>query len=290
MTLPLPTIGARMATFSATTFDRTLTKLDLLVNEAEAPADVVLAVIASDPMLTAIILGQANATLNGREAAVTRLTDTPSRIGLGTLYGLCRDVLPIAADRRAELGAIWALANASSAMLRVLVRVAVPTVRDKFDEETLHVCALLHNLGSAVALISFPDEHRRTAARMDQGDGPYQRVLKDELGMNAPELGYLLARTWHLPPTIAACIRHHLTPTRAGDAEADLVAAMHVAHVLTRGCGYLVGADRWIDPIDSDAVARLSLRLDGIETVVGRFFVELEEQELYEGALGKPQS
>ena len=279
--LPLPTIASRVMTTPGFTFPRTSAKLEQLISDTTTPSEVVLAIISSDPLLTALVLSQAN---QGGEG-VTKLSDAMRTVGLGGVIGLMRGFIPLPPTAHDTLTACWRQAAACSYMTRLLARQVANhlpnTELDDIDDETLTTAGLLHDLGSPLAFVRFPAEYAKAVARLDAGEGPFEKLLTQELGADPSDLGYLLARSWNLPPLISSCMRFHSRPGKA-DGHHDLVATVHIARLLVRACGFVAGRDRFINGVDGDALSRLHLRLDDFPKLLDRFFVEWEEREMFE--------
>lgn len=283
MTLPLPTIAARMLTVSCLGFPSSLDKIDRLIVEGSAPLSVLVALIGADPLLSAQVLGQANSS-SGSE--LTQLTSAMSHLGLGSVHGLVKGSLPIPETMRRDLAGCWSLANACANMTRILAEYCTPTLVAKVDEETLHAAGLLHDLGTIVALMHFNDEYQRAVARLDERGSTLNRLLREELGADQVALGTLLATYWRLPPLFITCIRYHQHPLRA-DGFQETVALVHVARCLVRACGFVAGADRFLEPLDEEAMTLLKLRISDLERILDRFYDQMEELELYEGVLAR---
>jgi len=283
MSLPLPTIAARMMTVSCMSFASSRDKIDRLISEGSAPLSVLVALISADPLLSAQVLGQANSSST---AEFTKLTDAMSHLGLGSVHGLVKASLPIPEGLRRDLAGCWSLANACANMTRVLADYCTPTLAAKSDEETLHVAGLLHDLGTIVAMTHFGEEYTRALNRLGENRSNINRLVREELGADQVALGTLLASYWRLPPLITACIRYHQQPLRA-DGFQETVALVHVSRCLVRACGFVTGADRFLEPLDEEAMALLKLRLSDLERILDRFYDQMEELELYEGVLAR---
>lgn len=283
MSLPLPTIAARLLTVSCMGFPSSLDKIDRLIIEGSAPMSVLGALISNDPLLTAQILGQANSSST---IEITQLSSAMTHLGLGSVHGLVKMSQPIPSHLRRDLAGCWSLANATATMVRVLADYCTPTLAVKADEETLHAAGLLHDLGTITALLHFNEEYQRAIQRLDDPRSSLSRLVREELGTDQTSLGTLLATYWRLPPLITACIRYHQQPLRA-DGFQETVALVHVSRCLVRACGFVAGADRFLDPIDEPALALLKLRISDLERILERFYDQMEELELYEGVFAK---
>lgn len=283
MSLLLPTIAARLLTVSCLGFPSSLDKLDRLIAEGSAPRSVLVGLISADPLLTAQVLGQANSS---SASDITQLTGAMSHLGLGSVHGLVRSSLPIPVALRRELAGCWSLANACANMTRVLADYCAPTLSAKSDDETLHVAGLLHDLGTIVALVHFPAEYERAAKRLDERGSSLGRLLREELGADQVTLGTLLATYWRLPPLLVSCIRYHQRPLQA-DGFQETVALVHVARCLVRACGFIAGADHFLEPLDEEAMGLLKLRASDLERILENFYDQMAELELYEGVFAQ---
>jgi HD-like signal output (HDOD) protein len=284
MSLPLPSIASRLLSVGCVGFPSSRDKIERLISEGSTPLPMLVALISADPMLTAQILGQANSTSG---ADITQLTAGITHLGMGSVHGLVRAGEQVPDGLRKDLAGCWSLANACANMTRVLATYCAPTLTATSDEETLHNAGLLHDLGTMVGILHFNQEYRSATARLDgPGGASLNRLLREELGTDQVALGVLLATYWRLPPLLTACIRYHQHPMRA-DSYQETVALVHVSRCLVRACGFVAGADRFLEPLDEAAMALLKLRISDLERVLDSFYDQMEELELYEGVLSK---
>jgi len=283
MSLPLPTIAARIITVAGFSFPRTLTKLERMMSDGGCSSTVVAAVVSSDPVLTALALGRASA---GAEGEILQLSNAVLLLGMDTVAGMIQEVMPIT-DRGVRLMAgCWSHANATATMARILAA-HCPALRDsRPDDEQLHVAGLVHDLGTMVAAMHFTAEYETAIARLRRGEGPFATLLKEELGAEPGELGALVAKAWNLPTPYAHVVRHHQRPTRAGD-WTPLACVVHIARELARGCGFCSGHDIWVEPISPEAMALLELKPSEFGPVLDGFFAEMDDLETYDGLLAR---
>ena len=281
MNLPIHTIAAKIVTLPVMTFARTLGKLDQMLGDPKASTGVAACVLASDPVLTALVIGRANA------ASLQELTQVGAAmgvLGLATVHGLVRDTLPLPRDHVGPIAACWALANACATMCRILARRSPVARAAARDEETLHVLGLLHDLGTVAALLHFPEPYARACDRVETGEAAFHSLLKEELGCSPGKLGALWARALNLPARLTNPIRMHMRPAKA-ESDLELTALVHVARILVRACGYVVGKDVHVEAIDPATLTLLGLTQADLETAIADFFTEMEELEQFEGTL-----
>ena len=282
MSIPLATIAARMVSVTGASFPRSLDKLDRLINQATVPTQVVAAVLGTDPMLSAQILAEANATST---SDITQLSAAMLHMGLGSVHGLVRAATPVPEEHRKALMACWTQAGACSTMTQLLASACSSRLQAHYDDETLQAAGLLHDIGTIIAILQFPDEYQRACTRLEQELVPFPTLLKEELGADTAQLGALLAQTWRLPPLLISCIRHHAQP-RGTDSFREVVSLVHVARILVRACGFHCERDRFVECLDEDVLRQLDLHLYDFERLIEQFLDQMEERELYEGLVG----
>jgi HD-like signal output (HDOD) protein len=282
MSYPLATLAARMVSVAGASFPRSLSKLDRLISQGTVPTQVVIAVLGTDPMLTAQVLAEANATSSGD---ITQISAAMLHIGLGSVHGLIRAAAHIPEEHRKALADCWTQANACATMTRLLATACAGRLQAHYDDETLQTAGLLHDLGTIIAILQFPAEYQRACERLEREEIPLSRLLKEELGADNAQLGTLLAHTWRLPALFTSCIRHHAQPERA-DGFGELVGLVHVAHILVRACGFTCGRDRFVENLSEEVLRHLDLHLYDFERLIELFLDEMDELELYEGLVG----
>ena len=279
--IPLPTIASRIHSTPGFTTAKTLATLKQLLTDPGSSEEVMRSLINSDPLLTAMVLGQANQTNDGS----IRLSEALRSLGLGGVLGLTRGFVPIPNTAERIIEGCWQLGHACGIFTRIIARTVAARHQNSplsaIDDETLHAAGLMHDLGTALAVMRFPNEYASALARQEKGEGPLAHLLHSELGADTGDLGYLLARSWNLHPLLLSCIRFYDRPKQA-DAHHDLVAVVHLARLLARACGHVADTDRFIWGLEDSALARLGLRLDDYPPLLNRFLDEWESVEMFE--------
>jgi HD-like signal output (HDOD) protein len=278
MSIPLASIAARITGIGPLSFPRTLGKLNTLMSATDGPTNVLSAILASDPILSAVILGRANTLA---PLSTGSITNAVMVLGLSSVHALVQSAHAIPEPDRASMAACWSQANACAMLCRIIGR-RVAAISD-FDEETWHSLGLIHDLGGIIARLYFPEEQRRAEARLAAGDGPYSLMLTEEVGASAGLLGSLWAHVFNLPQRLITGLRYQEAPELARDDPLP-AAVLHVARNLVRGLGFTVGEDVYVDVLRPDALALLGLGTLDLEDLLDRFLIEMEELELYEGA------
>ncbi len=280
MGLSAAAIHARLLTAGLPTFERTVARLEHLVVQVEAPAAIIASVVATDPSLATLIIGQTNAAGH----ATTRLSEAIRRCGMGVVLSTARSAAPVQAEQRAALAGCWAQANAAAVLVPMLVDYRQHLIRTTWDAETLYLVGLIHDLGHVMAMAQFSAEYERAAQRLAAGESDLESLIAAELGATPSQLIALGARIWSLPPVLAIPMAHWRKPSGAPDL-LELTAAVHVAHVLVHAAGFTAAGDRYVPAMDEWALDKLNLRIADCETLLARMFDAMDELELHEGAL-----
>lgn len=273
-------VAARLRSLSAISFHRTIDKVDKLIGDGLAPTPVIISVIASDPMFSAAVLGQANSS----GAEVTQLSQAVLQLGLSMVQGLTRTLVPMDADHHQLMAGYWSQANACAAMTRVVVGYRPAIFSASVDEETAHVAGLLHDLGSIVAGLHFSEGHARALRRLVEGENPLHRLIVDEVGVEPGVLGAQVAELWQLPELVATVTQHHRRPVRAPRFR-ELCCAVHLSRQLIRGCGFVPDQDSLVEVIEEEAMKLLDLGLTDVPRLLERFFAEMDDLESFEPVL-----
>ncbi len=285
MSLPLPTLATAVLSAPPMTFPATVRRVVDMVGDPACSPHLLADVLATDPIIAALVLSRANAAAAPGQPPLTQLSSAVVYLGLSMVHGLLTELLPTPAAQRRELAAHWAAANACGTMTEILASQCLKDEKHRPSGETLHLCGLLHDLGAILACIRFPHQyHDAGEAVRARDDLDFSGALRKQLGLHPGGLGALLAKNWCLPEPITACIRHHARPDRAGD-QLPVVCLIHVARVLVRGCGFTTAAAPFVEPLADTALDRLGLRIADLERAVGTFFDQIEELEMYEGVL-----
>jgi len=280
MPLSAASIHARLLTAGLPTFPRTVARLEHLIVEVEAPAAIIASVIATDPSLATLVIGQTNAAGH----STTQLSEAIRRTGMGVVLSTARSAVPIPEAQRSALATCWAQANATAVLLPMLVDYRQHIIHSTWDAETLYLVGLIHDMGHVLAMGQFQAEYARAAKRLADGEQDLESLIASELGATPSQLVALAAHTWHLPPVLAIPMAHWRKPGGAPDL-AELTAAVHIAHVLVHAAGFSAAGDRYVPIMDDWALTKLNLRIADCETLLARMFDAMDELELYEGAL-----
>jgi len=186
------------------------------------------ALVRKDPALAARVVRIANSPNFAPQMRITTLEQAIPRLGMAVL----REVAITASLEsgvyrtrgfESELRGLWRHSLATAAYSKELAR------SRGLDPDSLFLCGLLHRIGAPVALQAAVN---RAEAAGITPRSPQGRLRLIALAADlAPVAGGTVAVSWHLPPAVEACVRHHDAPEAAGAHEHE-AAAVFVARQL----------------------------------------------------------
>ena len=234
-----------------TPIPQTALKVIHLISTDDYDTDEVVAAIETDQVLAAKVLSVCNSALFRAKQPVDSLLEAVLLLGGSHL-------MPMVATAAVE--SLLAEHHAGYAMLKGgLYRHALGVAYTakiiareytKISPGVAYTAGLLHDIGK-VGLDSFFASFRplfyqgRPTAESDLIDLEHRL-----LGMDHPEVGFLLATEWCLPSSISQAIAHHHRPEQAEEGHRELSHLVYLADLLTSW--YLTGQE--FDLINTDSL------------------------------------
>ena len=199
----------------------------VLDNPDYSMADVV-AVISSDPGMTARLLKLVNSAFYGFKAEIHTVSHAIGIIGTQQLQDL---VLATSVTKTFEgisselmnMGTFWH----SSVYCGVVARL-LATRCDIFDSEKLFVIGLLSDIGHLVMYQQLPELSQQAIEKAREEGVALYKVEREIFGFDYAQAGGELTQQWHLPRIMQDAIKYHPTPTESED-HALLASIVHVA-------------------------------------------------------------
>ncbi len=191
-------------------------KIIALDLSSEAGERALLAIIETDPQLSARMIGLANAPLFGASRRISSIHDASLLLGMTRIKSIALGIVVMSSLSKRSAGkldfqGLWLHSMAVAMALRAIA-LAMPANRRPAEDE-IFLAGLLHDIGYVV--LNHLD--RETSDRLHERFASEQALTSAEieaemLEMNHCELGGELARLWELPDSIVAALRYHDDP------------------------------------------------------------------------------
>lgn len=234
-------------------------------------------VIGHDPALTAGLLRQANSAYYGYARRISSLQEAIVMLGFQVIQGLAMTfaVAPLLKTElvgyEIEQEGLWkhSLLTAMAAK-RLCQRLNIPY------GDTAFIAGLLHDIGKPVISIYVQEVGSFLLEKVNEAKLSYVELEEKVIGYNHATVGGFLIKTWNLPESLVEAISYHHAPLQ-GLSYAELTSIVHVANGLTCSLGIGGGVDSFLNPIQQEALDRLSLKESDIELLMadlGEFLVD----------------
>ena len=192
------------------------------------------AICGTDPPVVARLLSVANSAAYGMPERVDNANLATTILGsTGTVSVIktCASVPPLSSEARFDQAAFLLDSRFCAAAAQTIAKAS-----GKAPAATAFTAGLLHEIGLLALAVVFPEEF----GKLDMPSRGADRLRSERahFGMAHPEAGFLLARNWRLPASIAQAIQHYRSldqAVEAGGISAVLALASHMTE--NRGVG-----------------------------------------------------
>jgi HD-like signal output (HDOD) protein len=227
-------------------------------------------VIAQDTALTARLLRVANSPGLGMSRTIDTISRAATVLGIRAVRDLALGVAAVHSFDGIPADLItmedfWGHGMLCAAAAREIASRSRP----KAAAESAFVAGLLADVGQLLLFKARPAESRQALLML--ADDPDELTLDQcehrILGLTHCSVGAALARRWHLPPVLRACIEFHHAPEEAAEYLAE-VSIVHIANSAATLAEIGSSDLRDAEPVFPPAWTRLGLDPGCIEEVV----------------------
>jgi HD-like signal output (HDOD) protein len=210
---------------------RLYTELQHKLDDPDAGARDIAAVIERDPAMSAKILQLSNSALFGVGRNVASVRDAVALMGFGTVKNLVMTlgVFHSFSDYGRGLG-LWIEALQNHSLQAARIAAGMFTEKRRADDAFL--AAVLHDTGKLVLATQRPQYLREVLANVRARRCPMHIVERELSGITHAEIGGYLLGLWGLPYPIVEATAYHHAPQRVEQLEFDLLAAVRIANIL----------------------------------------------------------
>jgi len=146
------------------------------------------------------------------------------------------------------------------------------------DADAAFTAGLLHDLGKVALSVWLEDKVAQLIGIAIAEGVTFDEAERRVLGFDHTEVGEYLAESWNLPSVLTQAIRYHHQPNLA-EPPSKLVDAVHVGDYLTMTMGFGLGADGLQYEFFEEALERLKLSAEDLDTVTDSFVLAYEGYE-----------
>lgn len=212
-----------------------------MVDDDEAGAEKLGALISSDQSLSVKVLSLANSAYYGHRAQVATVKQAIVVIGTAMLRQLSLSVLVMKnlGQGSKERQVFWrhSLLSANAAAM-IAKRSKMPSA------EICFMGGLLHDVGKLVLDTNMPEEYKQVMTMVWHGGWPLLQAEREMFDTDHTEIGTLMAERWQLPAELVQAIGLHHQEEVAGLPCARMVAVVHAASL----CSELVEVIDFLRP------------------------------------------
>jgi HD-like signal output (HDOD) protein len=256
--------------------------------QREHTVDDVVKVVQVDAALTTNLLKVVNSAAMGLNRTISAPAQAVSCVGdkmvLGIAIATCTG--PIFEGELvgygADAGALWGHDLYTAIAARELASRSTAVI----SPEIAFTAGIVHDVGKALISQFLKDTSRSLDVQISDPEAPdFLAAERGNLGTDHCRVGGMLARRWHLPPSLHEAIGHHHCPADAPEEYRSLAYAIHVADHLAMLADQATGADRLQYPLDLNFTEVLGLTQYEFEPLMDR--VEREFAKVVGGMFGK---
>lgn len=210
----------------------TVAKIRKLAEDPNTDARAVEKAIETDPGIVAKVISLANSATYGFQREVDTLEAATRLLGTRDIYNLVLSAAVIdyfKASRHFDYKRFWRHSRFCATASRV-----ISNETHIGDTGTHFVAGLLHGLGRVAMAEVMPERYRE----VDQ-EATVEAIIRHEealFGIAHPEVGYMLADIWELPPDITVPIRYHRKIEQATEFR-ESAAVVGLAAIMTDAYG-----------------------------------------------------
>ncbi len=243
-------------------------RVSQMLEDPNTSADKLADVIRLDASFTSQVLRLCNSAAYGFSRKISTVKEAVAILGFKTLKSMVYTIIAkVALDRPVpgyslQDGDLWYNALTCAVYAKHIAQ------RERVaDPELAFTGGLLRDIGKLVLgeFVGANYQEIEQIALNEQID--FTEAEEKVIGFNHSLVGTRVAEKWNLPSTLVNVIRYHHKPIKLpanipAD-EAKVITAVHLADVFTRMIGRGVGSDGLMYSLDTDALTKAGIKIDG---------------------------
>lgn len=234
-------------------------------------------VIAQDPALAAGMLRQANSAYYGYARRISSLQEAIVVLGFRATQGLAMAsaVAPILKIKlvgyEIDQDGLW-----KHSMITAMAAKGLCKKQNLPYGDVAFTAGLLHDIGKLVISIYVQEVGAYLLEKVTAANLSYVELEEKIIGFNHATVGGFLAKSWNLPEDLVQSISWHHAPSSA-QYHSELTSVIHVANGIASLLGIGGGVDSFLNPLQQEALDRLSLKESDLEFIMselGEFLLD----------------
>ena len=234
-------------------------------------------VIGQDPALAAGMLRQANSAYYGYARRISSLQEAIVVLGFQATQGLAMAsaVGPILKVKlvgyEIEQDGLW-----KHSMITAMAAKSLCKKQKLPFGDIAFTAGLLHDIGKLVISIYVQEVGAYLLEKVTVANLSYVELEEKIIGFNHATVGGFLAKSWNLPEDLVDSISQHHAPSSSRN-HAELSSVIHIANGIASLLGIGGGVDSFLNPIQQEALDRLSLKESDLELIMselGEFLLD----------------
>lgn len=257
-----------------------------ILNDEDASADQLIAIIQHDQAITANVLKICNSAYFGLNRKVQSVMDGLILLGNKEFKKiiLACSVLPVyeKGSKGYDLatGELWQHSMASALVSQVISKRI-----GQADNVVLHTTTLLHDIGKVV-LSNFIWEEFEKIFALVQGEAySFVEAEKDVIGMDHAEVGARISELWKFPEDMIQAIRLHHNPQAAPEGD-SLTHIVYLANMITLFMGIGASGSGLYMRGQKSIMKRYGLKEKDLEVIMAEFYDEYNKSREMLGMAG----
>ncbi len=246
-----------------------LPRLVKVLEDDDAPASELEAIIALDPALAAATLRLANSAYMSGGRTVDDLAGAIMRLGQKEVYRLAALSLTSRWMTLPIEGYGWGPGDYCRHSFCVAVAAEhLASVIGRVDPAVAYTAGLLHEIGKLAIAHACGEHFPAIRAHQQEQQCAWLHAESAVLGYNHAEAGAALLQGWQFSPTLVAASEHLQFPGQAPEDVLPMVAHVHAARYLAACMGAGVSEDGFLFALDSALLAEQGFTSDLLDAAL----------------------
>ena len=243
-------------------------QIQKVINDPNASAGHIAAVLAEDPAMSVKVLKLTNSAFYGLTREIESVKQAVMIVGMEAIKNLVLSASVLDMFKGNNIDQeyqenFWRHSLAAAFGCRLVARQL--RARGMVDPDTAFSSGLLHDVGKIVISCFLPKEHEKFIQERENDQDSLDYVVEERaLGYNHAQIGGFLAKQWKLPQRLADSITFHHHPQLSED-ETPVAHYVHLGNYLAKKTFYDENDKQLIGSLDDGVAEYLQVNDDDLD-------------------------